>query len=48
MILNNDFKYRGELGKTLRLDEYSSVEQPCYEKKGIFALSNATKKVRYG
>ena len=28
MILNNDSKYRGELGKSLRLDEYSSVERP--------------------
>ena len=31
MILNNDIKYRGELGKTLKLDEYSSVEFPFME-----------------
>ena len=31
MILNNDFRDRGKLGKTLRLDEYSSVEQPFME-----------------
>lgn len=31
MILNNDIKYRGELGKSLKLDEYSSVEQPFME-----------------
>ena len=31
MILNNDIKYRGELGKTLKLDEYSSVELPFME-----------------
>lgn len=31
MILNNDIKYIGELGKTLKLDEYSSVELPFME-----------------
>lgn len=31
MILNNDIKYRGEIGKSLKLDEYSSVEQPFME-----------------
>ena len=31
MILNNDIKYRSELGKTLKLDEYSSVEFPFME-----------------
>jgi type I restriction enzyme R subunit len=28
MVLNNDIKYRGELGKSLKLDEYNSVELP--------------------
>ena len=32
MILNNDSKYRGELGKSLRLYEYSSVERPLMER----------------
>lgn len=31
MILNNDIRDRGELGKTLKLDEYSSVELPFME-----------------
>ncbi|MDR3056802.1 MAG: HsdR family type I site-specific deoxyribonuclease, partial [Prevotella sp.] len=31
MILNNDIKYRGELGKSLKLDEYNSVELPFME-----------------
>ena len=31
MIFNNDSNYRGELGKTLKLDEASSVEQPFLE-----------------
>ena len=31
MILNNDNKYRGNLGNTLKLDEYSKVEKPLME-----------------
>ncbi|MCK4661721.1 MAG: type I restriction endonuclease subunit R [Bacteroidales bacterium] len=31
MILNNDNKYRGNLGESLKLDEYSKVEQPLME-----------------
>jgi type I restriction enzyme R subunit len=36
MILTNDSKYRGNLGKTLKLNEYSQVEQPLLEQlKGL-------------
>lgn len=31
MILSNDNKYRGNLGSTLKLDEYSHVEKPFLE-----------------
>lgn len=31
MILSNDNKYRGNLGNTLKLDEYSHVEKPFLE-----------------
>ena len=31
MILSNDTKYRGNLGSTLKLDEYSHVEKPFME-----------------
>ncbi|MDA3860886.1 MAG: HsdR family type I site-specific deoxyribonuclease [Melioribacteraceae bacterium] len=31
MILNNDDKYRGNLGNSLKLDEYSQVEKPLLE-----------------
>ncbi|MBS0645840.1 MAG: type I restriction endonuclease subunit R [Verrucomicrobia bacterium] len=31
MILSNDNKYRGSLGETFRLDEYSHVEKPFLE-----------------
>ena len=31
MILSNDINYRGNLGDTLKLDEYSHVEQPLME-----------------
>jgi len=31
MILNNDNKYRGNLGNALKLDEYSKVEKPLME-----------------
>ncbi len=31
MILSNDSKYRGNLGDTLKLDEYSHVEKPFLE-----------------
>ncbi len=31
MILSNDHKYRGNLGDTLKLDEYSHVEKPFLE-----------------
>ena len=31
MILSNDNKYRGNLGSTLKLDEYSHVEKPFIE-----------------
>lgn len=31
MILSNDTKYRGNIGSTLKLDEYSHVEQPFLE-----------------
>lgn len=31
MILSNNNKHRGSLGKTLKLDEYSKVEQPLME-----------------
>ncbi len=31
MILNNDNRYRGNLGKSLKLDEYSKVEKPLLE-----------------
>lgn len=31
MILNNDNKYRGNLGSTLKLDEYNHVEKPFME-----------------
>ncbi len=31
MILSNDNKYRGNLGTTLKLDEYSHVEKPMLE-----------------
>ncbi len=31
MILSNDNKYRGNLGSTLKLDEYSHVEKPFME-----------------
>ena len=36
MILGNNNKYRGNLGETLKLDEYSHVEQPFIEQlKGL-------------
>lgn len=36
MILSNDTKYKGNLGNTLKLDEYSHVEQPFMEQlKGL-------------
>ena len=36
MILSNDTKYRGNLGSTLKLDEYSHVEKPFLEQlKGL-------------
>lgn len=36
MILSNDNKYRGNLGSTLKLDEYSHVEKPFLEQlKGL-------------
>lgn len=31
MILSNDNKYKGNLGETFKLDEYSHVEQPFIE-----------------
>jgi len=31
MILTNDNKYRGSLGQTFKLDEYSHVEKPFME-----------------
>ena len=31
MILSNDNKYRGNLGSTLKLDEYNHVEKPFME-----------------
>jgi len=31
MILSNDNKYRGNLGSTLKLDEYNHVEKPFLE-----------------
>ena len=31
MILNNDNRYRGNLGKSLKIDEYSKVEKPLLE-----------------
>ena len=31
MILSNDNKYRGNLGSSLKLDEYSHVEKPFME-----------------
>lgn len=36
MILSNDNKYRGNMGSSLKLDEYSHVEHPFIEQlKGL-------------
>ncbi len=45
MILNNDIKYKGEQGKSLKLDEYSSVELPFMEQLRELGWDNALNQV---
>jgi type I restriction enzyme R subunit len=45
MIFNNDSKYSGELGKTLKLDEYGSVEQPFMEQLRQLGWNNSPNQV---
>ena len=45
MILNNENRYRGELGKILKLDEYSSVEQPFMEQLRQLGWSNSPNQI---
>jgi type I restriction enzyme R subunit len=45
MILSNDNKYRGNLGETFRLDEYSHVEKPFLEQLKQLGWNNGYNQV---